>query len=179
MAKAGVSERDKNYNEVKRDFINEYKGARSDIWNKKESRNGIVSYQNLGDNPPWMKGDANYGGVTAGIYNDDEVLQGSGDPKLLKTNANFYGTENLQGSRARDWELNEDTGKYQLKDGALTLSNEEWNSLEQEEKRQYMLNGVNPGKDNPKAKISYPDEKTEDEFTSGSDESVRINERKI
>jgi len=130
LNKQGYKEGGKKYKEAYSDAVRQAKASRKDIFN---SKGGVY-----GDNPPWMRGDPNYGGVDVGIYNDDEVLQGTADPKLINTNANFYGVENLQGSRPNDWTKDSVTGKYVLKEGAKTLDLESWNEMDQDEKTSYL-----------------------------------------
>ena len=177
--------------------IRELQATRPDIWNEKvvTKRDGteIKSYSNYGENPPWMKGDPNYGGMEYGVYNDDEVLAGTGKPNSLGTGVNFYGqSENVQGSRPNDYTKDAETGKYVLKEGAKTLDRKAWGELDLDEKKETLVNSKTNGKASKtgekgaeKSTEATPSNiantevregtmSSEEDFDDGSDTSVRL-----
>jgi hypothetical protein len=88
---------------------------------------------NPGAMPDFMRGNPNYGLMFPSIVNDDEVEPNTGFKKGVKNNQKING-DLVQGHRLQDWEWNEELGKAVLKEDAITMTDEKWNSLSQEEK---------------------------------------------
>jgi len=88
---------------------------------------------NPGAMPDFMRGNPNYGLMGPSIVNDDEVEPNTGFKKGVKNNQKING-ELIQGHRLQDWEWNEELGKAVLKEDAITMTDEKWNSLSPEEK---------------------------------------------
>tara|TARA_R110000737_G_C14591155_1_gene487527 strand:- start:306 stop:1745 length:1440 start_codon:yes stop_codon:yes gene_type:complete len=154
LIKEGIKEKNifgkktKEWKDAMRQGTKEYQSSRPDIWHEKvfTKKDGteFKSYTNYGDNPPWMKGDPNYG-TEVGVYNDDEVIMGTTTSNFKE---DYYSGkyENAQGSRPNDWTKDAETGRYVLKEGAKTLDKEAWAELDFEEKKETLANGQVNGK---------------------------------
>ena len=75
-----------------------------------------------------MKGNPNYGLMSPTIVNDDESWQD-------QASAGRKDGGNTQGSRFSDWEWNEDGTEMVLKEDAITLQNDAWNQLSDEDQQ--------------------------------------------
>jgi len=88
---------------------------------------------NPGAIPDFMKGNPNYGLMGPSIVNDDESEPNTGYKHRVGNNSKKNG-DLVQGHRLQDWEWNAELGKAVLKEDAITMTDEQWNSLSQEEK---------------------------------------------
>jgi hypothetical protein len=151
------------------------------IWN----RNGYAQ-TDMG----WMDGDPNYGGIEIGIHADDEVVHGSGKVDLFDTGKNRtikgVGDINLQGSRPGDWIKDEATGKYVLKDDAITVPLDEWNEMTEEEQKLHMRD-LDASNRNYKKDVKMDDSsgtflrhvKQQNPGPEGNEEDFQINQDEI
>lgn len=179
------SKKNREYLAQRRDLQNQYMDNHPDIWNKRITQSGNPVYTNLGENPAWQQGNANYESQGVGWYNDDEYIAGTEMNKSWKNKAD-WGGRNLQGGRPGDWEYNPDAPpdqRYQVKPGSLTLPNELYQSMTNEQKIEYQNRMLKNSEAHPEAKVkpvigkgikgslSDPDPNIS---TKGDDEDVQI-----
>ena len=113
---------------------------------------------NPGAMPDFMRGNPNFGLMGPSIVNDDEVEPNTGFKKGVKNNQKING-ELIQGHRLQDWEWNEELGKAVLKEDAITMTDEKWNSLSPEEKNtEHNRDYINGAGQNIKPKDGYRDD---------------------
>jgi len=179
------SKKNIEYRAARKKIYDEFRDKHPDIWSKRTTKSGNDIYTQLGRNPRWMQGNANYESQGVGWYNDDEYIAGTYYLGSYENRDDWGGT-NKQGGRPGDWGYNPDAPegqRYQVKEGSITLPNEVYQSMTNEQKITYQDAIAQNSKHHPKARVkpiigrgikgslSDPDP---DISTSGAHPDVRI-----